>query len=275
MKIIKKLSVLCIVALMACTFLTSYIVNIKAEETPMYDIVFKGGLHGTVNGKKTMIYEMQAGDIFPNDPSVKVEEGYVFTGWNKELPEVGTTVDRKLVFVAQYDVLVEGISYIVHYVDENNVAIATPKTMMAEAGSKIVERAKVINEYAYQKATQEFVLSEKKKEITFVYNYTGIRENIRYEEEIINVYEEGTPRTTNPGNTGNTPGGNPGDTPGGDANIDDPDVPQGDIEDPKVPQGKLNEEGNSTWMIVGGVGAVALLGLLAWYIVKRKKENEA
>lgn len=266
MKVIKKVASLLLIATMVFSYFASFQQNVEASAE--YEIVFKAGLHGTINGKASLNYRVPAGDRFPNEPTVVAEDGYVFTGWNKALPGVNTPVESKQVFVAKYDVLVDGISYIVHYVDEKGSPIATPKTMMGEAGSKIVERAKVISEYAYEKETQQFTLSEKTKEITFVYNFTGVRENIRYEEEIINEVV--------PGQTTGTTGGNQG-TQGDQGNVDvtDPDTPQGDInvDDPEVPQGKADADSSMMPIVIGSVGGIALLAILAYFIVKKRREE--
>ncbi len=267
MKVLKKLLATCMVAIMACTFSASFLQTAHAAQ---YEIVFKGGLHGTVDNQKSVSYRLEANSLFPNEPSVQANDGYVFAGWSKQLPAVGSKVDRKMVFVAKYDVLVNGISYIVRYVDEDNVPVATAKTMMAEEGSTIVERAKIVENYAFVEATQEFVLSENKKEIVFVYRATNQKEQIRYEEEQVNVRG---------GTQGNQTGGNQGGTPGNTEEVAQPDQPKGGGNGEEV-GGKdtpLAQGDASDYLpaMLAGVAGVALLGLIAFIVMKRKKEKES
>lgn len=109
-KVLRKIGSICLVAMMAFAFLAPLLETTHAAA--QYEIVFKGGLHGTVDNQKSVSYRVNANDMFPNEPSVQVEDGYIFTGWSKPLPQVGSKVDRKMVFVAKYDVVVDGISIV-------------------------------------------------------------------------------------------------------------------------------------------------------------------
>lgn len=44
--------------------------NVKAN-SPLYEIVFKTGQHGTINDKKNISYPVIAGDIFSDELMVK------------------------------------------------------------------------------------------------------------------------------------------------------------------------------------------------------------
>ena len=85
--------------------------------------------------------------LLTNEPQVEAKDGYVFVGWNKQLPEVGSLVNGKEVYVARYAAVVSGIRYTVHYVNEIGVDIATQRTMVAEEGNEVTLRAKVIAGY--------------------------------------------------------------------------------------------------------------------------------
>ena len=253
-----------------CIFLTP-ITSLRANA--QYEIVFKAGLHGNIDGNKSTSFKLTAGSIFPDEPVVRVEEGYVFKGWNKELPSVGSTVEGKQVFVAQYDVLVSGVNYMVRYVDEGNVAIATPKASMAEDGSTIVERAKSIPGYTYQQAQQQVTINEKNKTVTFVYTLTNPREVIRYEEEVINQTVDGTNTNANANgnnqNTGNNDN-NQGNANGENNNGQD----QGNetIPDDQTPKANGNKAEDNTKMIMGA-SAVALLLVIGGILLVMKKRN--
>ena len=266
MKVLKKILASCMVVVMACTFMVPFLQTTHASA--QYEIVFKGGLHGTVDNQKSVSFKVNANDVFPNEPSVQVEEGYVFTGWSKALPEVGYRVDRKMVFVAKYDVLVNGINYMVRYVNEDNVAIATAKSMMAEKGSVIEERAKVVDNYTYLQATQSITLSETQKEIVFVYRATNPNEKITYEEEQVNV-AEGTQnnQTTNQGGNTNNP----------NEEVNQPDQPKGNgneaVDENDTPLAQLMKE-NTLPIVLAGIGGVILLGIIVALVLKKRKERE-
>lgn len=241
-----------------------------------YEVVFKAGANGTVNNEKSVTYTLEAGATFPNEPTVTAKEGYVFTGWNKALPEVGAKVNGKQVYVAQYDVVISGISYIVRYVDEQGVAIATAKSMMTESGNTITERAKTIPGYTYQIATQEFVVNQNNKEIKFVYTLTNPEERIVYEEEVTNVITPG--QTAQQGNTNRDLNR---DT---TTNIEDNNIPQGNgnnsentgndetIDNQEVPLAKANSMTDNI-LIYSGIGLALVLLAGGIVLVKRKKKQ--
>ncbi|MEG0366060.1 MAG: MucBP domain-containing protein [Coprobacillus sp.] len=260
------------IKIMLLTCFVIFPLSLTNSYAAQYEVVFKGGANGTVNNQKSVTYTLGAGEIFPDEPTVKAKEGYVFTGWNKALPEVGTKVEGKQIYVAQYDVIIDGISYIVRYVDEQGVTIATAKTMMAESGSRITERAKTIPGYTYKTATQEFVVDKNNKEIKFEYILTNPEERIIYEEEVVNVVVPGqtTPgQATAPGQT------NPDDN---TTNIEDNNIPQGNgennetIDDQEVPLAKGNKTIDNI-LLYGGVVMTVVLLIGGIIIIKRKKKQ--
>ena len=125
--------------------------------------------------------------------------------------------------------MIDGVSYTVRYVDENKTDIATPKTMLGERGTQIVERAKTVPGYTYQQAEQTFTLKDG-MEIQFVYTLTNPNEVIRYEtitqEEVVNQVvpqENGNQNNVTP-----TPNPNPTPAPNPDVVIPDDNQPNGD-----------------------------------------------
>ena len=274
---------------MACLFLLPIsTTDIKAAE---YEIVFKAGSHGSVDGQKEVSYHLSTNDVFPNEPTVSAEEGYVCKGWSKQLPSVGSKVTGKQVYVAKYGVLIDGVSYTVRYVDENKTDIATPKTMLGERGTQIVERAKTVPGYTYQQAEQTFTLKDG-MEIQFVYTLTNPNEVIRYEtitqEEVVNQVvpqENGNQNNVTPTpNPNPTPAPNPDvvipddNQPNGDGNNDkdtDKDKDQTDINDQETPEG--DGKGNDYAMLAGGLGILVVAGIaiIFMYWNKKRQNNEA
>lgn len=265
--------------------LPMHIENIQAAE---YEIVFKGGAHGTVDGKDKVSYRLTTEDVFPNEPDIQTEDGYVFLGWNKELPEPGSLVEGKQVYVAKYGVLVDGITYTVRYVDEEGADIATPRTMIGENGSEITERAKYVSGYEFQQSTQTFTLNRNNQEITFVYTLTNPEEVIRYEEVTEEVPVDQV--VTVPGTEG-TGGGDAGV--GGDAdtdqgtgedgedteNVDDQETPQSDgeetLDDNETPLSDGDkDESNNNYAIIAGVGALVVVALALLALAKKKKNGK-
>lgn len=270
---------------MACLFLLPIsTTDIKAAE---YEIVFKAGAHGSVDGQKEVSYHLSTNDVFPNEPTVSAEEGYVFKGWSKQLPSVGSKVTGKQVYVAKYGVLIDGVSYTVRYVDENKTDIATPKTMLGERGTQIVERAKTVPGYTYQQAEQTFTLKDG-MEIQFVYTLTNPNEVIRYEtitqEEVVNQVvpqENGNQNNVTPTpNPNPTPAPNPDvvipddNQPNGDGNNDkdtDKDKDQTDINDQETPEG--DGKGNDYAMLAGGLGILVVAGIAIIFMYWNKKRK--
>ena len=252
-----------------------------------YQIVFKAGTHGTINGQKEANYQLTSEDAFPDEPNVEAESGYVFAGWNKELPSVGSTVTGKQIYVAKYNVVVNGVNYTVRYVDENGVDITTAKTVLGEKGNDYTVRAKTVAGYTYKEATKTFTLNEENTSITFVYSLTNPNEVVRnetvFEEETVNQVVPG--QTTNNGNTNagnNTNNPNQG-TQGNEQEeeIEDNEQPKGDgneeeIEDNKQPESKGEPAGSNSMLIFGGITGAALLICGVWFLIaKRKNHAEA
>ncbi|MEG0328868.1 MAG: cell wall anchor protein [Longicatena sp.] len=242
-----------------------------------YEVVFKSGAHGTINGNKNETHKLNAGDIFPDEPVVQAEAGYAFKGWDKALPSVGSTVSGKQVFVARYSVLVSGVQYTVHYVDENKVAIATPKTIVAEENSTVNERAKNVAGYQYQEATKDLTITKDLKDVYFTYTLTNPNEVIKYVEtteyETINQVVNGENAANNNNATTNNPTEAPGTTPDNEP-VQDNETPKADggkdkVEDNQTPKAKGTS--NNMLLIGGGIAGLALLvGCILFFLKKRK-----
>lgn len=266
---------------MACMFLLPITVtDINAAE---YEIVFKAGAHGTVDGKKEVSHRLSTNDVFPDEPAIAVEDGYVFKGWSKQLPSVGSKVSGKAVYVAKYGVVIDGVTYTVRYVDENRTDIATPKTMTGENGSTITERAKTVAGYTYQQTEQTFTLTNG-MEIQFVYTLTNPNEVIRYEtvyeEEIIDQVVPGPDEETPTPAPTPTPTPTPEPTPEpAPEPIEDNPQPEGDGDDKEDindnPQPISDGKGPNYAMIAGVGGSAILLGAMIFYFLKKKNEEAA
>lgn len=246
--------------------------NVGVKANAQYEIVFKAGLHGSIENERSVSYPVEAGSMFPNEPTVVAQEGYVFKGWNKALPEVGSVVEGKQTYVAQYDVLVSGVNYIVRYVDQNNADIATPKSSMAEEGTTIIERAKVVSGYTFNKAQQEFKVLADHTEFTITYTLVNPEEVIRYEDEIINLVVPGTEGQNNTENGNNNPNNNVNN----DQTTNEDNNNQNNKEDVKgneTPLAKGDKEKDYTYLYVAGCGVLLVLILGYFYVYKKKQKH--
>lgn len=249
-------------------------INVHAAE---YEVIFKAGAHGTLDGEKAVSYRLTNHDLFPDEPSVQVEQGYVFTGWSKELPKVGSNVSGKEVYVAKYGVLINGLNYTIHYVDENKVDIATARTMLGEKGEAYIARPKNIPGYTYQDAETVFTLDENNQRIYIVYRLTNPalieRNETVYENEVINQNNTSNDQINNSNQPADD---NNNQEQPEDIEIKDNDQPQGngdvDIEDNKQPMSK-GETSNIVNYGIAGCGILLIVALL--YMVKKKKSNNS
>lgn len=276
-----------------------------------YKITFKSGSQGvfnisdlgknaTYNDKHTSVtYTVKAGEAFPDVPELIINEGYRNNMWSDELPVVGSKVTEKQVYVAKYTKLVNGVEFTVKYVDTNGVEIATPTIYTTDLGTEEVVRAKTVEGYQPDSLQKRLVVSRENVEIQFVYTSTEQATEAPVIEQI--VYVEGEPvyvdvvqpgATVGTGTTtaGTTTGGGAaaagttdttGEAGAGTTDIEDNETPQagaGDdtttIEDNETPQAGASDSQNNTALYVGGgIGAVAVLALIAYLLSKRKKQE--
>ena len=273
-----------------------------------YKITFKSGSQGvfnvsdlgknaTYNDKHTSVtYTVKAGEAFPDVPELIINEGYRNNMWSDELPTVGSQVTEKQVYVAKYTKLVNGVEFTVKYVDTNGVEIATPTIYTTDLGAEEVVRAKTVEGYQPDSLQKRLVVSRENVEIQFVYTSTEQATEAPVIEQI--VYVEGEPvyvdvvqpgatvGTTTAGTTGGgtAVGGTTGETAGDQTtDIEDNETPQAgvdddnttNIEDNETPQAGANESStdNTALYVGGGIGAVAVLALIAYLLSKRKKQE--
>ena len=273
-----------------------------------YKITFKSGSQGvfnvsdlgknaTYNDKHTSVtYTVKAGEAFPDVPELIINEGYRNNMWSDELPTVGSQVTEKQVYVAKYTKLVNGVEFTVKYVDTNGVEIATPTIYTTDLGTEEVVRAKTVEGYQPDSLQKRLVVSRENVEIQFVYTSTEQATEAPVIEQI--VYVEGEPvyvdvvqpgatvGTTTAGTTGGGTAveGTTGETAGDQTtDIEDNETPQAgvdddnttNIEDNETPQAGANESStdNTALYVGGGIGAVAVLALIAYLLSKRKKQE--
>lgn len=242
-----------------------------------YEVVFKAGAHGTIQGERSVTYRRENGDIFPDEPTVIAESGYAFDGWNKQLPAVGSTVHGKEVYVARYITLVDGVEYRVRYVDENGVDIATQKVSITENGHTIIERAKILAGYQFDQAEKSIQANAVKNEIVFVYTLIDEQEAATNPPVVtINEAQNQTGNQVNPDTQ--TPNENPNPAPEPDVEqVEDDQTPQGDgdveqVDDNQTPLAVL-ENDNMVWVI--GAGGIVIIGIVLLALArKRKKGNQ-
>lgn len=171
--------------------------NIYANQR-VYEITFKSGSQGIfdessitgnyeINDKKTSVtFFVNAGDVFPNVPSLIINKGYRNNKWSQELPEVGSKVTGKQVYVAKYIKLVNAVEFVVKYVDTNGVEIATPTIYTTELNQEELVRAKVIDGYQADALQKRLVVSRENVEIHFVYELEKYAQT-QVIEEVVNV----------------------------------------------------------------------------------------
>lgn len=268
--------------------------SVKAATS--YDVIFRAGAHGSFNGESKYVVEKEYGTAFPDDPyyenELAVDDGYIFTGWNKEMPE---TVTGKTVLVAKYTPLVDGVEYKIRYVDQNDVDIVTPRLAIGNVGSSVTVTAKTINDWPVDQSTKTIQLTEGTNEIKFVYTVPEDEVQTEYVTEYVtNTVDEvvtvpataGTATTVGTGTgVGGAGAGTAGTTTGGDqavagetTDIEDNETPQAGadgettIEDNETPQAGAKDSGsNNAIYIAGGAGAVILIAIVAYLLSKRKK----
>lgn len=258
-----------------------------------YEVTFKAGSKGEfdakdlkgnyqINDEHTSItYKVQAGDRFPNVPTVIANEGYRHHTWNKELPLVGSAVEEKQVYVAKYTKLVNAVEFTVSYVDTNGVEIATPTIYTTDLNTEELVRAKTIEGYQPDALQKRLVVSRENVEIQFVYTSLEEATEPPVIEQIVEV--EGEPVYKNVIVSSVTGGTGTGNTTGttntvGQENVDDNETPLGggdateNVDDNETPLAKGEQGSNQMLYIAGGVGVLAIIALII-YMTKKKKEE--
>lgn len=260
----------------------------KVNAATTYDVIYRAGAHGTISGESKVVINQAYGTdttkLSAND--IDVDDGYVFKGWNKEIPD---TVTGRMTFVAKYARVVDGVDYRVRYVDQNDVDIITPQLALGENGSSVTAYAKAINNWPVDQSSKSIVLKDgSTNEIKFVYTVPEDEVQTEYITEYVTVGGAtvatgagtggtGTAATGGAGTTG--AGAGAGTTAGDEAttDIEDNEVAQAgdqsteDIKDNKVAQSGAKDESNNAVYLAGGAGAVVLIAIVAYLLSKRKK----
>lgn len=293
MKFTKTLSKIILSLTLMFAFCLPCLNSVQAATT--YEIVYRAGAHGSFNGESKYVVEKAYGTAFPDDPYydnlLAVDDGYVFTGWNEEMPD---TVTGKTTLVAKYAPIVNGVEYRVRYVDQNDVDIVTPRIAIGELGSTVSVRAKTINDWPVDQTTKSIELTNGTNTITFVYTVPEDEVQTEYVTEYVtNTVDEvvTVPGTAGAGTTVGTgtgvagaagagaAGGAAGDAAAGETtDITDNETPQAGadgettIEDNETPQAGASDSGlNNMIYVAGGAGAVILIAIVAYLLSKRRK----
>lgn len=254
--------------------------KVHAETT--YDIIFRAGAHGTVNGTSKYVLEDQAYGVKLYDPYLdvlEVDEGYVFKGWSEDIPD---TVTGRMTFVAKYAPVVDGVDYRVRYVDQNDVDIITPQLALGENGSTVSATAKTINDWPVDQSSKSIVLKKgETNEIKFVYTVPEDQVQTEYITEYVTVGGATVATGAGAGGAGAATTGGAGAAGTGAAgetttDIEDNEVAQAgegstDIADNDVAQAGAKEESNNAIYLASGAGAVVLIAIVAYLLSKRKK----
>ena len=260
-----------------------------AAKDVAYDIVFRTGSHGTFEGIEgtSVTFSVPYQGVFPDVPNVVPESGYVFKGWSEELPDVGSAVTGKKVFVAKYGVLVSGQEYKVRYVNDADVDLLTAKVTIAENGSVVTERARTIEGYTPVETQKSITVSAGENVITFVYRSDGAGEPSSQPAGSQNT-SSSAGAAGNQAGTDNVPQGSQpetnasGEAPestGSTASIPDGEVPLGsapqNIDDSEVPLADRPDGASNNMGVLIGGGAVAVLAAIGVILFVAKKKKQA
>lgn len=251
-------------------------------EEKIYNIEFKAGAEGTINGQSSVSVEVPYEgtlslnniDAIPNN-----SDEYYFTGWNKEIEY---SVTKKATYVAQYAKMISKTTYRVRYLDTYGNELATQKVVPASVGGNVTVDALTIEGYIVDAIAKTTTIAAEGTEIDFVYT---LADNPEFSTQpgVVTV-------TGQPGNTGTAatlPGGAAGDgtnTPGDNnpgENIDPGDTPLAPADEETIDPNQTplanaaKQVGGMGNLIMIGVGVLALLGIIiAAILVRRKKKAQ-
>lgn len=270
---------LCVTALLLCFFAPT-----AHAEAKKYDVEFKAGADGTIDGATSITQEITYGgsvDAAAVEKNVKPNSGYYFTGWNKE---VEPTVTKKATYVAKYARVINEATYRVRYLDTFGNELATQQIIPASIGGNVTVTAPVIPGYNVDALAKATTVSEKGTEIIFVYTPS---DNPAFPTLPGITTVPGTPGTT--GTTAAIPGiATPTDNPINTTDPTNPANPNETVDNnqtPLAPGETENIDPNQTPLAnmanqVGGMGNLLMIGggvlallaiIITAIIVKRKK----
>lgn len=277
--IIKKLCV----AFLFVALLTPATVIPAFAQVRQYEVTFKAGSHGTfADGSKSVTQKVEAGTALN---SVPVPESGTYEGYRiTNTFNAGTVIDGKTVFVYKYTKIVNAVEFTVKYVNTNGVEIETPTIYTTELGVEEVVQAKSIEGYQPDALQKRLTVSQDNVEIEFIYTPLEDATQGPVIEQIVYIDAQGNV-TYGPGGAAGGAGAAGAGTTGGAGvaagaegtteDIADGDVPQAgsnveDIKDNDVAQAGAKESTNMVY-VAGGVGAVAIIALIAYLLTKKKK----
>lgn len=249
-----------------------------AEETKDYNIEFKAGAEGSINGQSSFSVEVPyEGTLSLNDVEAipNNSDEYYFTGWNKEIEY---TVTKKATYVAQYAKMISKATYRVRYLDTYGNELATQKVVPASVGGNVTVDALTIEGYIVDALAKSTTIAAEGTEIDFVYTPA---DNPAFETRPGVVPVTGQPGDTGtaatlPGGT-TTPGGGGTNPPG--ENIEGGDTPLAQPDEETIDPNETplanaaKQVGGMANLIMIGVGAVALLAILITAIIVYKKKK--
>lgn len=281
-KKVNRIAAVLVTCAMALLLMGISIPSAAHAEEKIYNIEFKAGAEGTINGQSSVSVEVPYEgtlslnniDAIPNN-----SDEYYFTGWNKEIEY---SVTKKATYVAQYAKMISKTTYRVRYLDTYGNELATQKVVPASVGGNVTVDALTIEGYIVDAIAKTTTIAAEGTEIDFVYT---LADNPEFSTQpgVVTV-------TGQPGNTGTAatlPGGAAGDgtnTPGDNnpgENIDPGDTPLAPADEETIDPNQTplanaaKQVGGMGNLIMIGVGVLALLGIIiAAILVRRKKKAQ-
>ncbi|QCT72681.1 MucBP domain-containing protein [Eubacterium maltosivorans] len=281
-KKVNRIAAVLVTCAMALLLMGISIPSAAHAEEKIYNIEFKAGAEGTINGQSSVSVEVPYEgtlslnniDAIPNN-----SDEYYFTGWNKEIEY---SVTKKATYVAQYAKMISKTTYRVRYLDTYGNELATQKVVPASVGGNVTVDALTIEGYIVDAIAKTTTIAAEGTEIDFVYTPADNPE-FSTQPGVVTV-------TGQPGNTGTAatlPGGAAGDgtnTPGDNnpgENIDPGDTPLAPADEETIDPNQTplanaaKQVGGMGNLIMIGVGVLALLGIIiAAILVRRKKKAQ-
>lgn len=281
-KKVNRIAAVLVTCAMALLLMGISIPSAAHAEEKIYNIEFKAGAEGTINGQSSVSVEVPYEgtlslnniDAIPNN-----SDEYYFTGWNKEIEY---SVTKKATYVAQYAKMISKTTYRVRYLDTYGNELATQKVVPASVGGNVTVDALTIEGYIVDAIAKTTTIAAEGTEIDFVYTPADNPE-FSTQPGVVTV-------TGQPGNTGTAatlPGGAAGDgtnTPGDNnpgENIDPGDTPLAPADEETIDPNQTplanaaKQVGDMGNLIMIGVGVLALLGIIiAAILVRRKKKAQ-
>lgn len=272
------------VALLFMTLMIPATVIPTFAQGRQYEVTFKAGSHGTfADGSKSVTQKVEAGTALN---SVPVPESGTYEGYRiTNTFNAGTVIDGKTVFVYKYTKIVNAVEFTVKYVDTNGVEIETPTIYTTELGVEEVVQAKSIEGYQPDALQKRLTVSQDNVEIEFIYTPLEDATQGPVIEQIVYIDAQGNVTYGPGGAAGGAGAAGAGAAAGGAGaaagagetteDIADGDVPQAgsneeNIADNDVAQAGAKESTNMVY-VAGGVGAVAIIALIAYLLTKKKK----